>query len=629
MVDIDAEELVSSTASLSEGSDSGLENEKKQPWWEVVKQKKSRVLSNMEENRMCAQRLYTRVRFLHEQSSEIFCWIRKFEDFYNIVRWDYRYLATNISKAVACTTLNLIRVGVNAVHSMIGKEMPKIGFVSEDGDYDLRDALKDVDSYIESEFENSDLYKNVRKAVRDGALCKLGTVKVWFDEDNMQFRSEHIPPRNLLVDDADQMYERKDEVFERKLVSKYAVEKAFDLKPKQIKVLDEEDVVNGKVVVYEAWYKDYCHVVFTENCVLHVEDLRGKPPFFHWRWTASSNSFWGVGIADEGWTIQDRINDVDYQWVQNNRMFAVPKILMSGNSRFSSTEVTNKAYEIIKVYGGGVSKDSVQWIQPTPMHQQHLEKRRDMVNEFMQQTGLSQFMSTGQREAGIYSGETARVVHSIQSSRFAEASQSLTDLYVDVARYMVREAALHFSAAYDPDTDNTRKLLPFKIDWEKVDIENNYHQIKQYPMNIHSMDMQARLKYAHQMMQLGVMPPQDALEVFNLPDIRKYRDLITSGKRDVHRRLNSVMKGNVESPNPLLPSMMQFIEGVKFYNEELTNGLKEDDDRARGLRKFIDEARATEQVKDASKRMLEMQQFMQAQANQGPSQKKQQAGQRA
>ena len=622
MVEIDAEELVSSTATLSEGSDTGLEDEKKKPWWEVVKSKEKSIMGNMMENRKCAERLHTRVRFLHEQSSNVFCWIRKFEDFYNIVRWDYREMVTRISKAVNCTTLNLIRVGVNAVHSMIGKEMPKIGFVSDDGDYDLRESLKLVDRYIEAEFENSDLYRNVRKAVRDGALCKLGTVKVWFDDDSMQFRSEHIPPRNLLIDDADQMYDRKNEVFERKLVSKYAVIETFNLNEKKKKVLDEEDVVNGKVVVYEAWYKDYCHVVFTKNCVLHIEELAGKPPFFHWRWTAASNSFWGVGIADEGWTIQDRINDIDYQWVQNGRMFAVPKVLMSGNARFSATEVTNKAYEIIKIYGGGVSKDSVQWIQPSPMNPQHLEKRRDMVNEFMQQTGLSQFMSTGQREAGIYSGETARVVHSIQSSRFAEASQSLTDMYVDIARYMVRTAALEFSAAFAPEDEGLRDMLPYTINWSEVDIENNYHRIKQYPMNIHSMDMQARLKYAHQMMQLGVLPPQDALEVFQLPDIRKYRDLITSGKRDTHRRLNNIMKGEVESPNPMLPTYMQYVEGVKFYNEELTNGLKEDDERAKGLRKFIDQARASEQVKDAAKRMLEMQQFLQAQANQGPTQKK-------
>lgn len=617
MVEMDAEELVSSTATLSEGSDPSIENEKDQPWWEVIKSKKRKAVSNEMESRDCAQALYRRVRFLHEQQSSVFAWIRKFENFYNIIRWDYAEIRGKVAKAINFTTLNLIRVGVNAVHSMIGKEMPKIGFVSEGGDYGLRKTLKEVDQYIESEFHNSELYRNMRTAVRDAALCKLGTVKVWFDDDAMAFKSEVVPPKSLLIDDTDQMLDRKNEVFERRLVSKYVLEKKFDLKPHQKKILDDEDSVNGKVVVYEGWYTDFCHVVFTQNCILYIEELQGMPPYFHWRWTKSTDSFWGVGIADEGWTVQDQLNQFGYNWVQNDRMFAVPTILMSGNARFTSTEVTNKRYQILKIYGAGVSKDSVQWIQPQPMSEQALRRRDELVNEFMQQTGLSQFMSTGQTQKNVYSGEAARVVHSIQTQRFAETSQSLVDVYIDIAKYMVRIAADKFSEMYDTDA-GPDAYLPYKIDWEEADIENNYFKIKQYPMNINSMDMDARLKYAHQMMQLGVMPPQDALEVLQLPDISKYRDLLSSGKRDISRRLDKIMNGEVEAPNPWMPTFVQYIEAVKFYNEELTKGLKEDEPRAEALREFIDSCREGEQVKEASEKMLQMQAFMQAQASQGP-----------
>ena len=618
MVEIDAEELVPHTNALGEGEDAGLEDEKNKPWWKSIKDKKKSVVSDKKINRMCADRLYTRVRYLHEQQSTILSWIRKFEDFYNIVRWDYGEIINNMRKVINCTTINLIRVGVNAVHSMIGKEMPKIGFVTEGGDYTLRTELKKVDQYIEAEMENSELYRNVRKAVRDGALCKTGTVKVWFDEAEERFMTDHVPPRSLIVDDGDQQHDRKSEVFERKLVSKYSLMDKFDLNEYQKKTLQEEDAVNGKVVCYEAWYEDYCHVIFTKNCILFVEDIVGKPPYFHWRWTPSSNSFWGVGISDEGWTIQDRINEIDARWVENCKMFAVPTVLMSGNARFTSTEVTNKKFQVLKIYGGGVSKDSVQWIEPTPMNAQHLEKRRDMVNEFMQQTGLSQFMSTGETQRNVYSGEAARTVHSIQSARFAECSQALVDMYVDIARYMVREAALYFSGV----NDNGQDILPYKINWARVNIKDNYFKIKDYPMNIHSMDMDSRLKYAHQMMQLGIMPPQDALELFQFPDISKYRDLISSGRRDIHRRLDNIMNGEVEAPNPMLPADLQYAEGVKFYNEEITKGLDENDERALLLQDFIDQARTIVQRKQESEQLRQMQMFMQAQAAQGPQQKK-------
>lgn len=616
MVDVDADELIPPTTTLEDGSDSGLEDEHMRPWWDAVK---PGHVNSEQKSRKYAERLYTRVRYLHEKQASTLAWIRKFQDFYNVVRWDYGSTSfSGVSKAVNCTTLNLIRVGVNAVHSMIGKEMPKIGFVSHGGDYTLRENLKMVDNYIESEFENSELYKNVRKAVRDGALAKLGTVKVWLDDDTQRFMSEHVPPMSILVDDADQQNDRKDEVFERRLVSKYALYNKFDLKPFQKKIIDEELAYDGKVVVYEAWYADNCHVIFTEHCLLYYETIRGKPPYFHWRWTESSDSFWGVGIADEGWTLQDQINDIDYQWLENQRMFK-PTILMTGNARFTATEVTNRKFQVWKVYGGGVGPNNVQWVVPTPMNQQQLEKRQDMVNEFMQQTGLSQFMSTGQREAGIYSGETARVVHSIQQSRFAECSQSLVDMYVDIARYMLKEAALNFSAQYNDSKD---AYYPHRIQWSKVDIANNYYKIKEYPMNLNAMDMDARLKYAHQMMQLGVMPPQDALELFNMPDVHKYRDLITSGKRDTERRLQNIMEGEVERPNPLLPPEMQYVEAVKFYNEELTKGLKEDSDEAKGLQAFIKSAHKAEQRRRAAEKVLQIQAAQKVQAAQGPPPKK-------
>ena len=615
MVDVDADELIPPTATLDDGSDSGLEDENMRPWWDAVK---ASHVNSEKDSRKYAERLYSRVRYLHEKSASTYAWIRKYEDFYNVVRWDYQSITGNVSKAINCTTLNLIRVGVNAVHSMIGKEMPKIGFVSHGGDYTLRENIKMVDNYIESEFENSELYKNVRKCIRDAALAKLGTVKVWFDDDAERFMSEHIPPMSILVDDASQQTDRKDEVFERRIVSKYSLYQKFGAKPFVKKIIDEELANDGKVVVYEAWYKDRCHVVFTENCLLYYETIHGMPPYFHWRWTASSNSFWGVGIADEGWTIQDQINDIDYQWLENQRMFK-PTILMTGNARFTATEVTNRKFQVLKVYGGGVGPNNVQWVVPTPMNQQQLEKRQDMVNEFMSQTGLSQFMSTGRREAGIYSGETARVVHSIQQSRFAECSQALVDMYVDIARYMLTEASRNFAGKYDDSKD---AYYPNRIKWSVVNIQQNYYKIKDYPMNLHAMDMDARLKYIHQMMQLGVMTPQDALEMFSIPDVHKYRDLITSGKRDVERRLQNIMEGKVEYVNPMLPSQMQYIEAVKFYNEELTKGLKEDAAEAKGLRAFIKMAHKAEQRKRAAEKVLQIQAAQKVQAAQGPPPKK-------
>ena len=607
------EELANRLEPETGGPEEGVDNN---TWWEECEKIGDKWKNNEEVNTQLAARLYRRVCSLHESNSENICWIRKLEAFYNLDRTSYSYLMKGVKYSLEHTTLNLVRIGVNAIHSMIGKETPQIGFVTDDADSHLQEHISRLDQYIASEFEASELYRNVRAAVRDAACSRLGTVKVWFDDHENRFRTARIPPLCLLVDDTNQDYDKKFEVFERRIVSKAKLKKMFARESKNLeKMIDDVDGVNGCLMVFEAYYKDGVRVVFTSDFILHMEEWEGMPPYFHWRWTQKTNSFWGTGIADEAWPQQKQINKIDLAWVRNTVMLSVPRVIVTGNARFTATELTNKEFGVLKLHGSGVGPNNLQFVIPNALNQQQLDKRRDMLSEFMQQTGLSQFMSTGEKEAGVYSGASARVVHSIQSARFAEASRSLLDMYVDIARYMVKIADNKFSAAMGRE-----QLLPYQIDWDAIDINKNYFKIKDYPINVNSMDIDARMKYAFQMMQMGVASPQDALELLQFPDIHKYRDMITATKRDVRRRLENIVKGIDESINITTPTFIQHAEAVKFYNMELQNGMSEDSAEAQRLRAFIAKALKAESRKAAAARMQQARDFQMAQGMTGSGQ---------
>lgn len=607
------EEIVNKLEPENDDLEEGPDNN---TWWEECVKVGNKWKNNETANNELAGRLYRRVCAIHESNSENICWIRKLEAFYNLDRTSYSYLMKGVKYSLEHTTLNLVRIGVNAIHSMIGKETPHIGFVTDDADSNLQEQISRLDQYIASEFESSELYRNVRAAVRDAACSRLGTVKVWFDDHANKFRTARIPPVCILVDDSNQDYDKKFEFFERRVVSKAKLKKMFADKSKLLKrLIDEADSTNGCMMVFEGYYKDSVRVVFTSDFVLHLEEWDGMPPYFHWRWTQKTNSFWGTGIADEAWPQQKQINKIDLAWVRNTVMLSSPKAVITGNARLTATELTNKEFGIYKLHGGNVGPNGLQFIIPNALNQQQLDKRRDMLAEFMQQSGLSQFQTTGEMEKNVYSGASARTVHSIQSARFAEASRSLLDMYVDIARYMVKIADDKFGAAM-----GTEDLLPYQIDWNAIDIEKNYFKIKDYPININSMDIDARMKYAFQMMQMGVASPQDALELLQFPDIHKYRDMITATKRDVRRRLENIVKGVEETINITTPTFIQHAEAVKFYNMQLQNGMSEDSPEAKRLRAFIAKALKAESRKAAAARLQQARDFQMAQTSTGSGQ---------
>ena len=151
----------------SGGSIDGIETAKGKPWWTALAKKK---LKDERENKECADLLCRRVRLLGQENSAHMNVLKTYEKLYNL---DYKAMQSMTgANAIIC---NLGRIGVNAIHSMIGKEMPSIVFMTNRSRYPLRRTVGLLNDYIQSEFEHSLLYRNVRAAVRDAACSNIGT----------------------------------------------------------------------------------------------------------------------------------------------------------------------------------------------------------------------------------------------------------------------------------------------------------------------------------------------------------------------------------------------------------------------------------------------------------------------
>lgn len=569
------------------------------PWWIEIKEKKDLIESSKTTNRQCAKRLHERVTDLTKQASYLRTRISKFDAYYNI----NRQMAGNSKTDMMQSSYNVIRSNCNTAQSKLGKEMPKISFLTENARGGIQLEAKKLDQYIESEFERSELYPNVRRAVLDACVGRLGTIKVLFDKREKRFKVSRVRPLDFIVDDKNQLYEEKSETFEQKWVGVHFIKKMFKLKPWQYEAVTK-NAVDNRVACYEAYYKDSCKVYFVEGTILAILPWRGKPPYFHWRWTASTDSFWGVGIADELYSIQVKINDILLKISRSMDLFAVPRVIINSHDDITGVKITDELGSVVKMAASGPDGSSkIDFMTPPVLNEQYFQHLEDLVMKSYQITGISQLASSGVKPKGLSSGKALLAYHDIQTDRFAQASQSLVDLYVNVARYMADVASKHFEKTKEKDD-----LLPNKINWKKLDIKNNIYQIKQYPTNLLSKSPAGRLEDVQMLINMGVIPPEKGVQLLDFPDVSKAIDMLTATDQAVEKILEKVMGGEKNvSPDPNLPMSRQIETAQKFYAREFVKDA--DENVLKEIENFISLAR------DAVLSEIEEQQMAQGAAN--------------
>lgn len=566
------------------------------PWWIDLWDKREKIFQNETTNRDCAKRIYDRVEDLIKKNSFLRTQINTYESFYNIKRDG----ATDVGTQIQQSSYNVIRSNCNTAQSKLGKEMPKISFLTDNAMFGLRNEAKKLDQYIEAEFERSELYPNVRRAVLDACVARLGTIKVVFNKKENRFMVSRIRPINFIVDDNNEEYEEKNETFEQKMVGIQFLFKMFKLAEWQKQAIRDSSV-DGKTACYEAYYKDKIKIYFTEKTILKIMPWSGKPPYFHWRWTASTDSFWGLGISDELYAIQNKINDILLKISRSMDLFAVPRVILNAHDDITGVKITDELGSVVRVTTAADGAAKIQFLTPPVLNQQYFDHLEDLFMKSHQITGISQLSSSGEKPKGLASGKALLAYHDIQTDRFAQASQSLTDLYVNVARYMAQLADKHF-------TGKKGDLLPYEINWKILDIKRNIYQIKQYPTNLLSQSPAGRLEDVQMLINMGVIPPENGIRLLEFPDVSKAVDMLTATDQAVEQLLEKVVNGDKDvSPDPNLPMSRQIETAQKFYAKAFVDGAEEK--TLNSIEEFINLA------KDAVLSEIEEQQVAQGAAN--------------
>jgi len=460
---------------------------------------------------------------------------------------------------------NLCRTLTDTVTAKIaGSQQPKISFVASNADWSTRRKGPKLEACIAgswacSQEPYSDIWDLGCAVFRDAAVCGLGAVKVWSDNDAGRVVHERTFPWQLLVDPRDAQYGRPTHLFQATSISRAALIALFPEKKKALKefrasselettlaVANEYVFPSGSkpvsdlVPCFEWWSLPLSvdcpgkHVLAFAGGVLIEEPWeRDTFPFACVRWSREFAGWHGHALIDDISEIDSEMNDVLARVVRTVRLTGMGTLYIHETD--TVTAVDNQDATVVR-WAGNVPPKFEQAAPISPAHLQLIQTLKASAYEF---SGVNEMSATAQKQPGIESGSAIRMVADLQSERFALVWRSYQQMFVEVARHDV--ACYRELAQKDPTFSARWPGNGFlqTVPWEAVDLADDLYVIQIASAPSVKGTPADRLQTAEELFASGTLS-KDALLA-----VRSYLDL--PGELDRVSRQRNVIERYIES----------------------------------------------------------------------------------
>lgn len=483
-------------------------------------------------------------------------------------------------------TLNVCRNMVSAVTSKIAaKNKPKPTFLTEGGNYELKEKAQNLERFVGGVFYESGVYQELALCFRDACVFGTGALKVLAGNDCVEVERTH--PSRIIVDNVEgangkpaNLYQR-DYIDRLKLLDRVREWLDGDALTKAEMVLahkqpiDRDDIELGhdttadQVLVTEGWHvgEKGRHVIAIDGATLLDEPWDGPHPFAFVRWTPALQGFWGEGLVEELMPVQREINKL-LQQIQRGHHLIVGHYLVGAGSNVVQQHINNDLSAIVK-YTGVEPK----YIAPSIIAPEVYAHLWQLYAKAYEITGISQMNATGVKPAGLDSGEAQRVYQDVQTERFLEVGQAYEEFVVEAARQVVR-CARRVGGTYKVFAEG--KDGGQFLQWSEVDIPEDLVRIRVYPTSLLPTTPAGKLAWMQDMLKSGAMPPEDVLEIVDFPDIESFKRRKLAPRKLVERNIAHMLRtGEFISPEPFDPHELALRLTTEAYAEARLDGVPE------------------------------------------------------
>lgn len=485
-------------------------------------------------------------------------------------------------------TFNVVQSCVDTLVSRLGQSKPRPVFLTDNGNYKNRTLAKQMNSFINGEMYNAGAHDLAKEILRDAAIIGTGCIKILRTIDN-KVGLERTLATELFVDTNDAFYGNPRTLYQFKLVDRSVLaeqvpEYRSEVAKAEHAVPDSSGESNrgmaDQVMIVEAWHLpsgpeagDGKHIIAcTAGLLLDEEWKHDYFPFAFMHYSKRLVGFWAQGLTEQLTGTQLEINKLLSTISQSINLVGVPRVFVEDGSKVVKSHLNNNIGSIVTYRG---TKPEYE-VAPS-VHPELYAQLQRLIDYAYQQSGISALAAASQKPKGLNSGEAIRNYDDLQSDRFADLEQRWHNLFIDLSYKMIDQAVEiaeetgSYSTIY-PDKDGTREInLP---DIKKL--KENPYVLQCFDTSSLPRDPAGRQQSIIDLMQAGIITPEDGQRLLNFPDLDAQSKLRFAATERIQKQLDDIVETGKYSPPDTFTDIIRAKELVtQYYNLYECSGLEE------------------------------------------------------
>lgn len=490
----------------------------------------------------------------------------------------YNRLGQQNNLPVDRPTMNVVQSCVDTLVSRLAQAKPRPTFLTDGGEYKERNLAKQLNHFIAGELYQTKAAQLAELVLRDAAILGSGCIKV-YEDDNERVALDRVMLTELFVDTNDAFYGNPRSLYQLKLVDRSMLLEMFPEYKSEVQKAEQaypdnsgesQKTISDQVMVVEAWHlpsskkaSDGRHVIVCSAGILLDEEYKDESfPFVFIHFSPRLVGLWGQGLAEQLTGTQLEINKILVTVSQSISLVGVPRIFVEDGSKVVHAHLNNSIGSII-TYRGTKPEYSV----APSIHPEMYAQLQRLIEYAYQQSGISALAATSQKPAGLNSGEAIRNYDDLQSDRFATLAKKYDELFVDLSYKIIYKAKEIAERTGKYQTVYPNKNGAKEIDLPKAELLENPFVIQCFDTSSLPKQPAGRLEKVVEMMQSGLIDPNEGRRLLDFPDLEQVDKLATAAEERIYKTLDDIIDSSkYEPPDPYTDIALGIKIVTQYYN---------------------------------------------------------------
>lgn len=484
-------------------------------------------------------------------------------------------------------TLNVVKSCVDTVAAKLSKSKPKPMFLTQGGEWKIQQKAKKLNKFIEGLFYEQGIYEEAQKSFIDAGVMGTGALKFYIQ--NGRIRSERVLIDEIIVDDAEGMYQDPKTLYQVKYVNREILAGLFPKYKDKINSAESglpNDAYSTSsadlVKVVEAWHlgdNGLCTICIGNATISVKKWTKSFFPFAFYRWCPRIVGFYGTGIAEEILGIQLEINKTLRNIQRSIELNAVPRWTVENNSQVNTSHITNELSSIIKY-----SNTKPEAFVAPAMSGEVYQYLENLYRKAFEIIGISQLSAMSQKPAGLDAGVALREFNDIESERLVLQGQRWENFFLDASKICIALA----KDIGDIAVNYKNKKVIEKINFSEIDLDDDSYIMQAWPVSMLPSTPAGKLQKVTELAQAGYISQEEAKSLLDFPDLEQYMNVANSSIEDINMIIDKMIEDGIYTPPEPYMNLEQCISTTQsYYLFAKTQNVPES--RLELLRQFIDD----------------------------------------